>query len=139
MSSTQRVSAAVASAFVYETRAREPQPPRPPTPAVREALLDVEEVWQDVAEREDRNGLPVTRAPDAGVCDVVWRWARGDELDEALGASPLTPGDFVRTIKQVADLLGQLRDALGRDDPLGRAAATAAGRLLRGVVTETER
>ena len=130
--------AATASAFVYETRQRDPAPPRPPTARVREALDDVDAVWADVSAREDDAGLPMTRRPDAGVSDVVWRWARGAELDEALGTSELTPGDFVRTIKQVADLLGQLRDALDHDDPVGRSARSAAGRLLRGVITETE-
>jgi ATP-dependent RNA helicase HelY len=46
----------------------------------------------------------------------------------------LTPGDFVRAIKQLIDLLGQIAVAAGHDSPLAATARAAVGALRRGVV-----
>ncbi len=46
----------------------------------------------------------------------------------------LSAGDFVRWCRQVIDMLEQLRDVLGKADPVGAAAGTAARSLRRGVV-----
>ncbi|HVM15855.1 MAG TPA: hypothetical protein VM287_16195, partial [Egibacteraceae bacterium] len=64
--------------------------------------------------------------------DIVWRWAHGADLDEALGTSELTAGDFVRDTKQTGDLLRQLREAT--DGPLAATAHQAARSLVRGVI-----
>jgi len=46
----------------------------------------------------------------------------------------LSAGDFVRWSRQVIDLLDQIRDVLGKGDPVGAAAAAAVKALRRGVV-----
>ncbi len=124
--------AAVASVFVHETRMKDPPPVRLPNAAVRDAVTAVARVWERVTEREIDAALTPTRVPDAGFAEVVWRWANGAELDDALGASEMTAGDFVRSCKQVADLLRQLRDATR--GPVADTAAAAARDLMRGVV-----
>ena len=43
----------------------------------------------------------------------------------------MTPGDFVRAVKQLIDLLDQIRDA---DAGLAATARAAVGALRRGVV-----
>lgn len=128
--------AAVVSAFVYETRAKEPPPVRYPNVVTQAALDVVDDVWRQVAAREEAAGLPVTRAPDAGFADVLWRWASGVDLDEALATSDMSAGDFVRSAKQVADVLRQLRDALP-SGPVVDAAHAAAKAIVRGVVAYT--
>ncbi|HUH08841.1 MAG TPA: DEAD/DEAH box helicase [Egibacteraceae bacterium] len=127
--------AAAASVFVFETRAKEPPPARFPTAAVREAFEAIDRIWERIAIREEESSLTPTRPPDPGFAEVVWRWAEGAELDEALGTSAMTAGDFVRSAKQVADLLRQLRDAA----PPGVAdsAHAAARAIIRGVVAYT--
>jgi ATP-dependent RNA helicase HelY len=132
--------AAVASVFVHETRLKDPPPIVLPTAAVRDAVAGVAEHWHDVAAREEAASLPVTRAPDASFAEVVWRWASGAELEDALGDAEMTAGDFVRSTKQVADLLRQLRDVTGGDETfaeLGERAQAASRALLRGVVAYT--
>jgi ATP-dependent RNA helicase HelY len=69
---------------------------------------------------------------DAGFVAAAWRWASGADLDEALGDLELTGGDFVRNVKQVADLLGQLRAVGG--GPLTHLAEEALDGLRRGIV-----
>ena len=46
----------------------------------------------------------------------------------------LTPGDFVRAVKQLIDLLGQIAVAAGPGAPLASTAHAAADALRRGVV-----
>ena len=43
---------------------------------------------------------------------AAYRWARGAKLESVLDESPdLTPGDFVRAVKQLIDLLDQIASA----------------------------
>ena len=65
----------------------------------------------DALEREHR--LDFLRRPDLGFAWVAYRWAEGDDLDDVLGASDLSAGDFVRWMKQLLDLAGQVADAAG--------------------------
>ena len=59
--------------------------------------------------------------------------AEGDDLDDVLGATDLAAGDFVRWMKQLLDLCGQVADAAG-DSPLRSTARAAAKSLKRGVI-----
>jgi ATP-dependent RNA helicase HelY len=132
--------AAVASVFVHVTRARDPDTPVLPTREVKAAVDEIAELWRSVAVREEAASLPVTRVPDAAFAQVVWRWAQGAELEDALGDAEMTAGDFVRSTKQVADLLRQLRDVASGDPELAglsRNAHAAARALVRGVVAYT--
>jgi ATP-dependent RNA helicase HelY len=57
-------------------------------------------------------------------------------LGEVLAVSDLTAGDFVRWVRQVIDLLGQVADAAGEQDaPLAQSARAAVEAIRRGVVT----
>ena len=57
---------------------------------------------------------------------MAWRWARGQRLDQVLERAELAPGDFVRNVKQLIDLLRQLA-VVGRPDTA--AAARRCGRV----------
>ena len=49
------------------------------------------------------------RQPDLGFAWAAYRWAHGARLETVLDESPdLTPGDFVRSVKQLIDLLDQI-------------------------------
>jgi ATP-dependent RNA helicase HelY len=68
----------------------------------------------------------------------VTSWARGASFATALGVAArdigeLAPGDFVRTIKSVADLVQQVAHAAA-DPDTSRSAREAVDLLLRGVV-----
>jgi ATP-dependent RNA helicase HelY len=125
--------AALASLFTYESRSPEQQVVRIPTTRLERAVDQVDSHLGRIAAREEAAGLPPTRDLDAGLVEVMHRWAGGADLDRALGMTELTPGDFVRSTKMVADLVRQIRDAT--DDEAVRATAREANRLLvRGVV-----
>ena len=107
-----------------------------PTRRVAERFGSVIDAWEELTAREQSAQLPLTREPDPLFADIVWRWGAGVDLDETLGESELTAGDFVRSVKQVADLLRQIRDAY-EGTALGERAAEAARRLIRGVVAHS--
>jgi superfamily II RNA helicase len=87
---------------------------------------------------EEEHLVPRTRQPSSGLATAVTSWARGASFETALGVAArdvgdVAPGDFVRTIKSVADLVQQVAN-VATDPATKRAAREAVGLLLRGVV-----
>ncbi len=130
--------AAVLSALVFESRQREAPREAPKIPAGRTgaALAAMAREWAQIESREREVGLTFAREPDASFAMVAWLWADGRSLDRVLRDSELTPGDFVRTMRQLVDLLGQIA-ALGID-PISQVAADAVRKCRRGVVSMAE-
>jgi len=88
---------------------------------------------RDLDQVERSHGLESARGLDAGLCWAAYRWAEGDELEDVLDVCGLAAGDFVRSIKQVLDLAGQVADAAS-GTPLAKVARDTNARLRRGVV-----
>src|SRR6516165_8731402 len=125
--------AACVSALTFESRTAEaaaavPQPGGP----VRDVLGATVSVWRELDEIETDNRLSFLSEPDPGVAWAAHAWVRGMPLESVLGPD-LTPGDFVRAVKQLMDLLGQVAVAAG--DPLQSTALAAVDALGHGVVT----
>jgi ATP-dependent RNA helicase HelY len=120
--------------FVYEHRSSEP-PPAPwfPSNDVRRRSRDIERLSRDLREIEEREQLGVHRAPDPTYVAVAYAWAVGEEFAEVVEAEELSGGDFVRTMKQLIDLLRQMAIMAPVADTR-RAAERGADLLLRGVV-----
>jgi superfamily II RNA helicase len=150
------VLAAVVSAVVFEPRrARRagrgvsPRRPRRKSPLAdrlgEKRLTELQ--WrcaalEHVAERirsvEEVHHVPRTRQPSSGLATAVASWARGASFETALAVAArdvgdLAPGDFVRTVKSVADVVQQLAH-VATDPPTSASAREAVGMLLRGVV-----
>ena len=83
---------------------------------------------------ERRLGLPPTRQPDATFFPLAHAWSSGEAFDRILDDDDLSGGDFVRTIKQLIDLLRQMGDAAPVEST-ATAARVAADSLFRGVVS----
>ncbi|MDH3261127.1 MAG: DEAD/DEAH box helicase [Acidimicrobiia bacterium] len=123
-------TAALASCFVYEPRVEQTDG-RLPTARLAER-------WESIVARSDalhvaerKRRLPETREPHSGFAVLAFDWARGGDLESLLGDDDLAAGDFVRTCRQLLDLLRQLRDA----EPALREQVSDAIRMLdRGVV-----
>ena len=126
--------AACVSALTFESRKSEDaDPPRLPAGRVREVLASMVTIWGELDGIEKDHGLSFLREPDLRFAWAVHAWARGKPLETVLGPD-LTPGDFVRAVKQLIDLLGQIAVAAGHDSPLAATARSAVGALRRGVV-----
>ena len=102
--------AACVSALSFESRqADDAQPPRLPKGRVPETLSATVRTWGELDQLEKDNELSFLRQPDLGFAWAAYRWARGARLETVLDESPdLTPGDFVRSVKQLIDLLDQI-------------------------------
>jgi ATP-dependent RNA helicase HelY len=124
--------AACVSALTFESRRPDDAgPPRLPSARVTEVLADMIRLWGDLDAIERSHKLSFLREPDLGFARRAYAWASGTSLEKALGE--LTPGDFVRAVKQLVDLLDQIAHAAGRD-PLAKVARAAIDGLRRGVV-----
>lgn len=135
--------AAVVSTLVFEARRETPGEPRLPEGPIVAAWHETLRIWTDLTDDERRHQLGRTREPDAGFAWPIHRWARGESLQQVLTSAAahgqeLSAGDFVRWSRQVIDLLDQLREVLGKSDPLGSAAAEAVRWIRRGVVAAGE-
>jgi ATP-dependent RNA helicase HelY len=132
--------AACVSALSFESRqADDAQPPRLPKGGVPETLSATVRTWGELDQLEKDNELSFLREPDLGFAWAAYRWARGARLESVLAESPdLTPGDFVRSVKQLIDLLDQIASAVPEPpEPARSLAATARAAIdamRRGVV-----
>ena len=126
--------AAVCSSLVYEARREDEMSPRLPPGTVRSALNDLGRLWESLKQAEQDAHLDFLREPDVGFAWPAWRWAKGESLDAVLVDVAQAPGDFVRWMKQLIDLLDQVADAAADASPVGTTARDAVRLLRRGVV-----
>ena len=120
----------VLSGFVYE--ARKEIAPKIPRGAVENAFLEMAKCWLQINSLEEEFGLDSTREPDSGFSWIAYRWASGHSLSSILKGSEMTVGDFVRSMKQIIDLLRQLNIAAPR---LQNVIAQAVRKVDRGVIS----
>jgi ATP-dependent RNA helicase HelY len=111
--------AACVSVLSYESRQpNDDGPARLPKGPVRDVLSAMNRTWADLDQLEKRSGLSFLREPDPGFVWAAFRWARGAKLEDVLDSVPgLTPGDFVRSVKQLIDLLDQIAAAAQNSPP----------------------
>jgi ATP-dependent RNA helicase HelY len=126
--------AAALSVLVFEARrADDASPPRVPGGRVRDVIKEMIRLWGQLDALEREHHLDFLRQPDAGFAWAAYRWVEGDELDDVLNVVELAAGDFVRWMKQVLDLAGQVADAAG-EGPLRETARDVVTAVRRGVV-----
>jgi len=99
----------VISCCIYESRNEEAA--KIPRGDVQVALAAISKIYGKIHDAESDLNLEPMRAPDFGFCWASHRWASGHSLTSILKGSELTVGDFVRSMKQIIDLLRQLRGA----------------------------
>ena len=127
--------AACVSALVYESRSPEDAgAPRVPHGPAEEALAETVRTWGRLQGEEAAHGVSFLREPDLGFSWAAYRWASGHRLDQVLADADLQAGDFVRWVKQLMDLLGQVADAAPEGSPVRRTAQRAVDAVRRGVV-----
>ena len=125
--------AGVASALTFEARRAGDDPPVPRQSRVVERLAAIEVLADGLRADERRAGLRRTRRPDGGLARAVVAWASGGTVATVLRDAEVAPGDFVRNVRQVVDLVRQIGQVA--KDPATRDSADLAAALLRrGVV-----
>ena len=126
--------AAMASVFVFQARGGEESVATHfPNNELKVRWKSAAKLSQKLATAETNHGLVVHRGPEAGFMGAALDWASGTPLVDVLEEDELTAGDFVRTIKQLIDLLRQLSVVLFNEEDRD-AASKAAEMCFRGVV-----
>jgi ATP-dependent RNA helicase HelY len=129
---TQELTACV-SALSFESRqADEAAAPRLPSPKVRDVLGRMVRAWGQLDELEKENGVSFLREPDLRFAWASYQWAGGARLEDVLLLADLTPGDFVRAVKQLIDLLDQIA-AAPKTGPAGEALTETARAAIDGI------
>ncbi|GAA4562329.1 DEAD/DEAH box helicase [Planotetraspora kaengkrachanensis] len=127
--------AACVSSLVYESRqSDDARSPKIPAGSAKEALAAMIRLWGELEGIEQDHGLSFIREPDLGFAWSAFRWARGHSLDAVLTDGDMAAGDFVRWIKQLLDLLAQLKDAAPKGSKVRANAVKAIDAMRRGVV-----
>ena len=121
----------IVSCMIFESRSVENLAPKMPSPKVSSALTEVIAIWAQLEEIETQYGVKTQREPDAGFCWIAYKWASGGSLQSVLKGSDMSVGDFVRSTKQLIDLLNQIA---GASQKLRPVCKDAVKRIDRGVV-----
>jgi ATP-dependent RNA helicase HelY len=124
--------AAVASVFVFEARRRDEAEP-PPTPTLARHERRIHDLYRTLHRSESEHEVELLKEPDAGFMAQLYEWASGRSLEDVLELRETSAGDFVRSAKQVIDLLQQLRQVVDRGD-LATTLGAAVDSVQRGVV-----
>lgn len=122
----------VVSAMIYESRGSENYSPKMPHANVANALATITSIWAQLEEIEEVFGVKTQREPDFGFAYASYRWASGHNLSSVLKGTDMTVGDFVRSIKQLIDLLTQIG---GAEESLRPRCKEAIRKIDRGVVS----
>jgi len=103
-------AAAIVSTIVYESRERVPRRGEMPTAETATRHRRLGAIWSWVRRAEDEHHVELCRELDDGFASAVFQWAEGKPLDDVLRELSMAPGDFVRTCKQLLDLLRQIEE-----------------------------
>ncbi len=132
---------ALASWFIYESREEDSSRNKDDYDysgglkgPLSEILLDLQVLYSNVKEEEEKMGLDLLGSIDTGFARMASDWASGSQLEEILLKYPyVSVGDMVRTMKQILDLLRQIEGVC--DSPDLRHKIRAAMSLIdRGIV-----
>ena len=123
---------AVASAMIFQSRTTENYAPKMPHNNVAQALVSIVAIWSELEELEERFGVKTQREPDFGFAFISYKWAQGNTLQSVLKGSDMSVGDFVRSTKQLIDLLSQIA---GASPELRKTCREGVARLDRGVIS----
>ena len=122
--------AALLSVFTYESCGGEVA--QLPAGDFAHSRIDaIGDLYSTIQTAEKSAKLDPSREPDVGLVDTIHAWASGLELDEIFDAEDVRAGDFVRSARQVLDLLRQVRDGYPEVRTLASDAIT---NIDRGIV-----
>jgi ATP-dependent RNA helicase HelY len=118
------------SALIYEGRGERSRTPRLPR-SLENIMPEVVKLWAQLVSLEETNGVTPQREPNFDLAWSAYRWANGNSLQSILRETDIVVGDFVRSMRQIIDLCGQLRNAKPELTPVIKEALK---RIDRGVI-----
>ena len=127
--------AGLLSVFVFSDRRRDHRGELWfPTGDLKRRYNDIAGLGMRLAIDENEAGLPAMRQTDPGFVGIAHAWASGGDIDDVLLDEEIPAGDFIKTIKQLIDLLSQIA-SLAANNHTVRAARQASDLLFRDLVS----
>ena len=126
--------AGIISGMVYTPRRGDPDGYMPPrgNPA-RRNVAEIQRLAHDFIRAEADAGISLTAHTDTVCYQAAAAWANGLSFAAAMNRSDMSPGDFVRHMRIIIDVLRQIAEC-AEDSSLGRQALRVATRMRRGIV-----
>ncbi|MFM8857062.1 MAG: DEAD/DEAH box helicase [Actinomycetota bacterium] len=124
--------AGVLSCITYDPRGRPEESTSWMNDTVRSRYKRIDKLSKKIQALELQHGMASHRAPDGGLHREVAAWSKGAALSRILDPE-ITPGDFVRHVRQVIDLARQI-STVSTDATLAEVASDLATALDRGLV-----
>ena len=121
------------SIFLYE--ARKENPIVLPNSRLQEKISKISEIWLSIHEDEIAARINQTRSLDIGFFMGAYKWANGASLKSVLDEFEIGVGDFIRSIKQITDLLRQLQIAYPQNKERFTSCIDA---INRGIISAAE-
>jgi ATP-dependent RNA helicase HelY len=118
------------SALVYDGRGERSRSPRLPK-SLDASIPMVMKIWLSIVKLEEDHGITPQKEPNFDLAWSAYRWANGHSLQTILRETEITVGDFVRAIRQIIDLLGQLLNA---NPQMATTVKEAVKKIDRGVI-----
>jgi ATP-dependent RNA helicase HelY len=122
------------SGLTYESRMDQEYEYWLPNETLNERADELVAVSHEIGAIETKFDLYFTMEPDFSFSNPVYLWASGESLRKVLKLSGLSAGDFVRSMKQNIDLLGQVSTL--DDSNISNVAKMALKAINRGVVAQ---
>ena len=121
------------SIFLYE--ARKDNPIILPNSRLQEKISEISKIWLSIHEDEIAARINQTRSLDIGFFMGAYKWANGASLKSVLDEFEIGVGDFIRSIKQITDLLRQLQIAYPQNKERFTSCIDA---INRGIISAAE-
>ncbi len=122
------------SGLTYESRIDQEIEYWLPNDLLNERADELIAISHEISQAELKYELNFTLEPDFSFAHPVFLWANGADLRKVMKMSNLSAGDFVRSMKQNIDLLGQL--AAISEHNISQTAKAALNLINRGVVAQ---
>lgn len=126
--------AAAATMFVFMPKRDADVVPHVWPTGVRPIWDETVSIAEELTHLEKKHHIEPTPAPDCSLVQPMHSWAMGEDLADALFASPIEAGDFVRWAKQTIDFLGQIASNEAIAPDVCATASAAADLISRGIV-----
>lgn len=121
------------SGLTYESRIDQDYEYWLPNEVLNERADELLAISHEIIGLEDKHDLSFTSEPDFSFANSVFMWANGASLRKVLKVANMSAGDFVRSMKQNIDLLGQIS---AFENSLAQTAKDALKLINRGVIAQ---
>lgn len=122
------------SGLTYESRIDQDYEYWLPNEVLNDRADELLAISHEIISVEDQQDLNYTSEPDFSFANSVFMWANGASLRKVLKVANMSAGDFVRSMKQNIDILGQISTL--EDSSLGQTAKHALKLINRGVIAQ---